>query len=180
MVASSQSAVSHDAAGAPAGVERKTPGAGTHDRGSAYDSPFDGPLPTPAEFPKADVVIYDGNCRICTAGVRRLARWDGRQRLAFLSLHDHEVGRRYPDLTHDYLMQTMVVVEPNGRRHAGAAGMRHLSRRLPRLWPLAPALHIPFSMPLWQWCYKQFAKRRYLIGGKVDGCDDGACRIHFK
>jgi predicted DCC family thiol-disulfide oxidoreductase YuxK len=137
-------------------------------------------LPAPSEFPTADVVIYDGDCRICTAQVQRLARWDGRNRLAFLSLHDAEVARRYPDLQHDYLMQNMVVVDRQQHRHAGAAAVRYLTRRLPRLWPLAPILHIPFSMPLWHWCYQQIAKRRYLIGGKSSGCDNGACSMHFK
>jgi predicted DCC family thiol-disulfide oxidoreductase YuxK len=137
-------------------------------------------LPTPDDRPSADVLIYDGHCRICTSQVERLARWDRRGRLAFLSLHDPEVYRRYPDLTHDYLMTNMVVVDRQGRRYAGAVAARYLSTRLPMLWPLAPLLHIPFSMPFWQWAYRQFATRRYLIGGKVADCDDGACAVHFK
>jgi predicted DCC family thiol-disulfide oxidoreductase YuxK len=141
---------------------------------------LDKQLPTPDQLPQADVVIFDGNCRFCTEGVRRLTRLDGRGRLAFLSLHDPEVARRWPDLTYDYLMENMVVVQPTGQRHAGAAAVRYLTRRLTRLWPLAPVLHIPFSMPLWQWCYKQFAKRRYAIGGKTDGCENDACSVHFK
>ena len=35
------------------------------------------PLPSPADRPEAEVVIYDGHCRICTGQIRRLARWDG-------------------------------------------------------------------------------------------------------
>ncbi|MGC4003208.1 MAG: hypothetical protein QM811_08770 [Pirellulales bacterium] len=46
------------------------------------------------------------------------------------------------------------------------------------MWVLAPLLHIPFSLPLWQWGYDQVAKRRYRWG-KVDDCADGACAIHF-
>ena len=137
-------------------------------------------LPTPFDRPRADVLIYDGHCRICTTQVERLARWDRRERFAFLSLHDPEVYRRYPDLSHDYLMTTMVVVDRHGRRHAGAAAGRYLSTRLACLWPLAPLLHIPFSMPFWQWAYRQFAMRRYLLGGKVAGCDGDACAVHFK
>src|SRR5262245_11680420 len=118
-----------------------------------------GALPTPADRPAADVVIYDGHCRICTAQVRRLARWDGGGRLAFLSLHDPQVAARYPDLSFDELMRNMVVVDLQGGRHVGAAAVRYLSRRLPRLWLLAPLLHIPGSLPLWQWCYRQVADR---------------------
>ena len=133
-------------------------------------------LPTPLDRPEVDVLIYDGDCRICTAQVWRLARWDRNGRLAFLSLHDPEAARRYPDLSHDYLMTNMVLVDRAGRRHPGAAAARYLSTKLPMLWPLAPLLYIPLSLPLWQWCYRQVAKRRYLLGGKT-ACD-GACSVH--
>ncbi len=139
------------------------------------------PLPTPDERPGADVVIYDGNCRICTAQVRKLPWWDCQQRLAYLSLHDPKVGRRYPDLTHDALMRDMYIVDHRGRRHRGAAAIRYLSRRLRRLWWLAPVLYIPGSLPLWQWLYRQVANRRYRFGRTgVHGadCDDGACQLH--
>jgi len=137
------------------------------------------PLPPPDERPEADVVIYDGHCRFCTAQVRKLARMDTGGRLAFLSLHDPEVARRYPDLSHDALMQDMYVVDRQGGRHRGAAAFRYLSRRMPWLWPLAPLMHIPFSLPLWQWLYRQVAKRRYLFG-KTQSCDDGSCAVHFR
>lgn len=136
-------------------------------------------LPTPRDNPQADIVIFDGNCRFCRAQVERLARWDGTgQRLAFLSLHDPEVARRFPDLTYDQLMEEMYVVDRRGRRHAGAAAIRYLSRKLPRLYVLAPLLHLPFSLPLWRWAYRQIAKRRYWLGGAAMACDDEACRFH--
>ncbi len=96
-----------------------------------------------------------------------------------MSLHDPEVQRRWPDLTHEQLMQEMVIVDRHGRRHVGAASIRYLSRRLPLLWPLAPLLHIPFTMPLWRWLYHQVAQRRYLLGGKRVECDDHTCRVHY-
>lgn len=139
------------------------------------------PLPSPYERPAADVVIYDGNCRFCTASVRTLAWLDGGARLAFISLHDPEVAARFADLTHDQLMEEMYLVDRHGRRHSGAAAFRYLTRRLPRLWILAPLLHIPLSLPLWKWGYRQVAKRRYLIAGKMNsGCDGDACAVHFK
>ena len=135
-------------------------------------------LVTPTERPTADVVIYDGHCRFCTSQIRRLAGWDKQQKLAFVSLHDPFVAEHYPDLSHDEMMKQMYIVDQRGNRYGGAAALRYLSRRLPRLWPLALALHIPFSLPIWGWLYKQVAKRRYKLAGKT--CDDGACDIHFK
>ncbi len=134
-------------------------------------------LPAPSERPEADVVIYDGDCRICTAQIRKLAWWDCQGKLSYLSLHDPEVARRFPDLTHEMLMEQMYVVDRRGNRYGGAAAVRYLSRRLRRLWWLAPILYIPFSLPLWQWLYRQVATRRYRFG-TVEGCDNSACQLH--
>jgi predicted DCC family thiol-disulfide oxidoreductase YuxK len=138
-------------------------------------------LPSPADLPAAEVVIYDGECQFCTRQVARLARWDGKGRLAFLSLHDTLVAERYPDLTHERLMDEMVLVTRDGQRLGGAAAFRYLTRRLPRLWILAPLMHIPFSLPLWQWCYRQVAKRRYRWNkARGNECTNDSCSVHFK
>jgi predicted DCC family thiol-disulfide oxidoreductase YuxK len=131
-------------------------------------------LPTPDDRPSADVVIYDGHCRICTAQIKKLMWWDCQGKLSYLSLHDPEVARRYPDLRHDQLMQEMVIVDRHGKRHPGAEAIRYLSRRL--RW-LAPILHVPLSLPLWRWLYRQVAKRRYKFGKTMD-CDGGTCHLH--
>lgn len=141
--------------------------------------PAESCLPQPSERPLADVIIFDGRCRFCRAQVRRLARWDLLKRLAFLSLHDHEVARRWPDLSHDELMQNMYLIDASGRRYKGAAALRVLSRRLPLLWPLAPLLHLPGTLRLWQWLYQQVARRRYRLAGSL-ACDEDACRIHMQ
>jgi predicted DCC family thiol-disulfide oxidoreductase YuxK len=138
-------------------------------------------LPSPAENSTADIVIYDGHCKFCTASVQKLARWDAKSRkLAFLSLHDPEVQTRFAQLTHDQLMQEMYLVDRRGRFHRGAEAFRYLTTRLARLYLLAPLMYIPFSLPLWRWAYRQIARRRYAIMGKTPECDGDACRIHFK
>lgn len=125
-----------------------------------------------------DVVIYDGECRFCRGQVERLKQLDPGNKLTFISLHDSRLCKRVPDLTHDQLMQQMYVVTPTGKKFGGAAAVRYLSTRLPRLYWLMPILHIPFTLPLWQWGYKQIAKRRYKLAGKV--CDGDTCSVHFK
>ena len=134
-------------------------------------------LPTPAERPQADIVIYDGQCRMCTAQTKALDRWDCQGRLAYFSLHDPEVAERFGDLTHEMLMERMFIVDRRGRRYGGAAALRYLSRRLRRLWWAVPLLHLPGSLPLWQWLYDQVARRRYRFG-RIDPCPDGTCNIH--
>jgi predicted DCC family thiol-disulfide oxidoreductase YuxK len=145
------------------------------------EAPKKAPLPTPREYPTADIVIYDGHCKFCEGMVRRLAWFDGKGRIVFLSLHDPEVARRFPDLTYDQMMEQMWLVTQQGQRYGGAAVLRYLSRKLPKLYWLAPFIHVPFTLPLWQWGYKQVARRRYLILGKTDAsCEDGACAVHFR
>jgi predicted DCC family thiol-disulfide oxidoreductase YuxK len=136
-------------------------------------------LADPAERPDADLIIYDGKCRFCRAQVERLARWDRSGRLAFISLHDPRVAQRFPDLSHEQLMADMYLIDRRGRRHRGAAALRYVSRYLRPLWLLAPCLHIPCSLPVWQYLYRHVAKRRYLWG-KLEECDDGTCHVHYK
>lgn len=136
-------------------------------------------LVDPDQRPSADVVIYDGHCRFCRGQVERLAKFDRSGRLAFLSLHDPRVAQRYPDLSYDQLMAQMYLVDGRGVRHAGASAIRYLSRKLPLLWALAPFLHLPGSLPVWQWLYQQVARRRYRWGKLAESCDDGSCAVHF-
>jgi predicted DCC family thiol-disulfide oxidoreductase YuxK len=133
-------------------------------------------LPSPDERPHADVVVYDGDCGMCTAQVSKLPKWDGRQRLAFLSLHDPRVRELYPDATHERLMKEMLLVDRRGGRHWGPEAIRYLTSRLPRLWWAAPLAYFPGSMALWRPLYRWVAHNRYRFGGKR--CDDGACSLH--
>src|SRR5262245_33850918 len=137
------------------------------------------PLRHPAVNPRGEIVIYDSHCRFCTESVKNLARWDRSGRLSFLSLHDPEVAIRFPELLHDQLMQEMHVVDRQGKTHRGAEAFRYLTARIPRLYPLAPLLFIPFTLPIWSWAYRQIARRRYRLLGKTsDACDGETCRLH--
>ena len=48
---------------------------------STDDAAAAAPLPDMDQRPSADVVIYDGDCRICTSQIRRIQRWDPGGRL---------------------------------------------------------------------------------------------------
>jgi predicted DCC family thiol-disulfide oxidoreductase YuxK len=125
--------------------------------------------------PDRDTVIYDGQCRFCRGQIALLRRLDPTGRLRFLSLHDPVVAVEFPELDAEALGSEMHVVDTSGRARAGAEAVRHLSRRLPLLWPLAVPLHVPGSLPLWRWLYGVVARNRYRIAGR---CEEGTCRIH--
>lgn len=137
-------------------------------------------LPDPAARTDADIVIYDGDCKFCQRQVKSL-NWFTKGRLAFISLHDARSATLFPELTHEQMMQRMYVVTPAGQYYGGASGVRYLSTKHTRLWLLAPLLHIPLSMPLWEYLYNVVAKNRYRLAGKnSDDCADGKCDVHFK
>lgn len=142
------------------------------------------PLPCPADRPHADVVLYDGHCRICRSQVEKLPWWDNHNRLAYLSLHDPEVARRWPEMApgrplHQRLQREMCVVENHGAvqaeiLHWGPAAIRYLTGRLRRLWWAAPLLYFPGSMLLWSPLYRLLARNRFWLSGTTT-CEDGAC-----
>lgn len=135
-------------------------------------------LPDPDKYPDADVVIFDGQCNFCKSQIRTLQRFNCcGNRLTYISLHDSRVSEKYPDLTHEMMMEQMYVVDRAGIRHGGSDAVRYLTRRLPTLWLAAPLLHLPGTARLWRWLYQQVAKRRYKLAGK--SCDDDACSVHF-
>ena len=123
-----------------------------------------------------DTVLYDGDCRFCTASIAWLKWLDWGRSLHFRSLHDPTVSRDFPDLTHEQLMQEMWVATGDGQRYAGADALRYLTRRLPSLYPWMPILHIPFSQPLWRKLYGMVARYRYRIAGRH--CSNGTCHLH--
>ena len=133
------------------------------------------PLPDPDQRPDSDVVIYDGNCGICTSQIRKLRWWDAGNRLSYVSLHDEQVQSRWPDLLPQRLEQEMCVVDRSGRRHWGPEAVRYLTRRLPRLWWAAPILHFPGSMLLWRPLYRWIARNRFRLSGQ--SCETGGCRV---
>lgn len=131
-------------------------------------------LPDPSERPEADVVVYDGHCGICTSQVRKLRWWDRSGRLAYLSLHDEEVTRRWPDLSRERLDEEMCIVDRRGNRHWGPEAVRYLTSRLPGLWWAAPVLYFPGSMLLWRPLYRWIARNRYRFSSQ--SCDTGGCK----
>lgn len=135
-------------------------------------------LPSTAERPDADVVLYDGRCNFCVARVEQLRWFEGSsEKLAYLSLHDPAAATAYPEAPHERLLEEMCVVDQKGRHHWGAEAVRYLSRRLPRLWWLAPLMHLPGIMLVAKPVYAWVSRNRYLIAGKAEDCENGACAV---
>ena len=96
--------------------------------------------------------------------------------LAFVARGGPDAQRLVPDLVGSHVASQMYVVDQQGTRHGGARAVRYLARRLPRLWWIAWLLHMPGTLPLWDWLYKQVAKHRYRLSD-ASACDAGTCRV---
>ncbi len=125
-----------------------------------------------------DTVIYDGHCKFCTRGIETMRRLDFTRQLQFVSLHDPSLATRYPELTHDMMMDQMWVVSESGKRYGGADAIRHLTVRLPLLYPFALLMYFPGTRRFWSFMYNKVAANRYRLAGTT--CDSGTCSLHLK
>lgn len=125
--------------------------------------------------PRRYVVLYDGHCRFCTAGARRLATLVRRGAIDLVSYQEPGTLDRFPGLTYDMCQQRMHLITPNGRVFAGfeAAVQAVATRR--SIGRLAYVYYVPGLRTLLDWVYAWIARNRYRLMGR---CDDGSCAIH--
>jgi predicted DCC family thiol-disulfide oxidoreductase YuxK len=125
----------------------------------------------------ADVVLYDGHCRICTGGARRLAALARPGAVEMRDFQEPGVLAAFPQLTYERCMQAMQLVTPEGRVFSGAeAVVRALATR--RLVG-APAYlyYVPGLRSLADGAYAWIARNRYRLSG-APACDDAGCALH--
>lgn len=129
----------------------------------------------PAADGKA-VVLYDGACPFCRAGVEVLKRLDWLKKL------DYQNARRTADLPKaevplepKRLLEEMHVVTPDRKAaYAGFAAFRWMAWRLPATALIAPLLYIPGVPWLGNKAYLWIAANRF----KLIPCKDGVCTVN--
>jgi predicted DCC family thiol-disulfide oxidoreductase YuxK len=132
--------------------------------------------------PGKHVLLYDGLCKFCTAGSRRLVGWMGPVEVELLDFQRPGALDRFPGLTHDACMQAMQLVMPDGRVYQGfeAAVRAFGTRRF--LGRLAFVYYVPGLRQLLDWLYARVAANRYRIMGKAIAageCEGGTCALHI-
>jgi predicted DCC family thiol-disulfide oxidoreductase YuxK len=124
-----------------------------------------------------DVVLYDGHCRICTGGARRLAALARPGAVEIRDFQDPGVLAALPQLTHEQCMQAMQLVTPDGRVFSGAeAVVRALASRSLVGIP-ARLYYLPGLRQLANAAYAWVARNRYGLSG-APACDDAGCALH--
>src|SRR5262249_23580334 len=128
------------------------------------------------------VVLYDGHCKLCTRGARKLVALARPGAVEAASFQEPGVLERFPGLTHAACMQAMYLVAPDGRLFRGfEAAVRAVATR-PILGVLAFLYYVPGLRQACDRLYGWIAANRYRLFGKVDpaeACAGGTCALHF-
>lgn len=115
------------------------------------------------------LVLFDGVCNLCHGAVRFIIARDPKKHFRFASLQSPrglEVVRAN-DLSED--LQSMVLVEPDGRVYTRSTAALRIAGRLGGLWPVIGLLRaVPAFLrdPVYEWV----ARNRYRWFGKKDSC----------
>src|SRR5262249_40214646 len=98
------------------------------------------PYTTP---PARNVVLYDGHCKFCTAGARKLLALARPGAVELQSFQEPGVLERFPGLTYDDCMKQMYLITPAGRVYGGfEAAVQAVATRRGLGW-LPPVYRLP-------------------------------------
>lgn len=125
------------------------------------------------------MLLYDGHCRLCVGGARRLQALARRGAVELRDFQQPGVLDAFPGLTREECLRAMVMVNPGGRRFHGAQAVAEAlaTRRL--IGWLARLYYLPGLRALADGAYAWVARNRYRFFGRTPACDDEACAVHF-
>ncbi|MEM0897209.1 MAG: DUF393 domain-containing protein [Verrucomicrobiota bacterium] len=133
------------------------------------------PVPTTGHPRKHHIVLYDGECPLCTFQKKALTWLDWGDRVRFVAIKDEEAKGIAPQLTRDDLLEAIHCVTPEHEIHRGARAIRFLGLRMPLLFPLGLFLWLPGVIYVAELVYR-FVSRHRLVFSRLFGCK-GACAI---
>ncbi|NTU79778.1 MAG: DUF393 domain-containing protein [Chloroflexales bacterium] len=120
-------------------------------------------------------MLYDGNCRICSSQARTVAAYNDDGLIEVLDMNTPEARARFPQVTPAMAQREMHLVAPDGTLYRGAEAVRETLLRLPSLRGLGELMRLPGAMILARPLYDWVARNRYILGGRVEPCEDGTC-----
>jgi predicted DCC family thiol-disulfide oxidoreductase YuxK len=123
------------------------------------------------------VVLYDGRCRLCTAGADRIRTHDSEGALEVVSLHEPHVRARFPGIRLQDVLAEMHFVRPDGTMAKGHEAVREVLRVIPRYRWLSLFWMLPGFQFVADKAYKWVARNRYRWNRKVH-CDGDVCSMH--
>jgi predicted DCC family thiol-disulfide oxidoreductase YuxK len=121
------------------------------------------------------IVLYDGDCPMCTFQMKVLSWLDWFHVLALVPLSNPKAQEIAPHLGREDLLEAIHCVTPERRIYRGARAIRFVGMWLPLLVPVALLLWIPGVIQIAEIIYQWISRHRLLLS-RVFGCKE-ACTI---
>lgn len=124
------------------------------------------------------LILYDGNCGLCTRSVAGLRTLKTNAVLEFMPLQQYDTDNLPLNLSVEDLYAQIHVIDEEGRLFKGAEALTRVVKTVPTLQWIAWLYRVPGMHYVADQLYKWIAKHRYQLFGTVDECENGACRLH--
>lgn len=121
------------------------------------------------------VILYDGECSLCTAQATNLEAFSNYQVRA-RALQSIETSD--PRLTKEELVREIKLVMPDGQVFGGAEAIVQLAvQGRPLMWRIFSLYYLPGIRFMGDWLYAWVARNRYRLFGRQEynACDTGSC-----
>lgn len=122
-------------------------------------------------------VLFDGHCRFCCGGARRLAKWARPGSLHMVDFQAPGALDAFPGIDHATCMRHMILIAPDGRQYTGAEAIVHALATRGGLARVGYLYYVPGIRQLSNLLYAGVARIRYHLPGKANACSGGACRL---
>jgi predicted DCC family thiol-disulfide oxidoreductase YuxK len=109
------------------------------------------------------VLIYDGNCPICSGTVAWIKGHERKDSIEVLTCQSDIIKKRYPFIEEAACMKAMQLVLPDGGMLAGEKALPEIVKRLERYHFAAALFKLPGANIIARRFYRWFADRRYPI-----------------
>ncbi|MCS1412179.1 MAG: hypothetical protein M2R45_05383 [Verrucomicrobia subdivision 3 bacterium] len=121
------------------------------------------------------VVLYDGDCPLCTFQKQLLTWLDWFNVVSFVPISDARASGLVPNISRADLMEAVQCLARDGKVYRGARCIRFVGMRMPVLIPLSLMLWIPGVIWVAEIIYRWISRNR-LVLSRLFGCK-GACII---
>lgn len=125
--------------------------------------------------PSKHIVLYDGECPLCTFQMKVLTWLDWFHAVQLVPVADARAASIAPELTREDLLEAIHCVARDGQIHRGARCIRFVGMRMPLLLPVSLILWLPGVIWVAEKIYMWISRNRHLLS-RIFGCK-GACAI---
>jgi predicted DCC family thiol-disulfide oxidoreductase YuxK len=115
------------------------------------------------------VILFDGECNLCSWSVQFIIKRDPLARFQFAALQSPAGQRLLAERGIDTRGIDSVVLIEGAAWYARSDAALRIARRLSGLWPLLGALLV-VPRPLRDWAYDIVARKRYRWFGRAESC----------